>query len=346
MSKTVTQVVQSCSACDRVKAGFRSRSPQLHPLPIRGLFYRWGVDLCGDFVQTKRGNSYIMICVEHFSKWVEVIPIPDKSSNTIATAFLQHVLSRFLAPAEVLTDQGREFQGEFEALLRKAHIDHRTTSRDYPQADGLAERMVQVLKVQLQKYCLEKNPTTWDDWVPWIAMGYRATKHASLLNYSPYFLLFGREPLFTPRVRAQMEPPLDLDHEDTWFQTILRRSRIFESVMPVAMNNLAIAQHRDTLRYAHTRSGLYAPRPYKFKKGDYVYIRRKTLGTLDVPTMPLILRVKNMKDNMIELEGRDKVTYWENQQNCAPCFLPNLDPTQDPTLQRYQRRLQCKICHS
>ena len=247
---------------------------QLHPLPVRGLFYRWSVDLCGDFIQTEQGNSYLMICIEHFSKWVEIIPIPDKRSSTIASAFLLHVLSRFLAPAEVLTDQGREFQGEFEVLLRQANIDHRTTSREYPQADGLAERMVQVLKVQLQKYCLEKNPTTWDDQVPWIAMGYRATKHASLLNYSPYFLLYGREPLFTPRVRAQLEPPLDLDNADTWFQTILRRSRIFETVMPIAMNNLAIAQHRDTLRYAHTRSGLYSPRNYEFKKGDYVYIRR------------------------------------------------------------------------
>ena len=49
---------------------------------------------------------------------------------------------------------------------------------------------------------------------------------------------------------------------------------------------------------------------------------------------------------MVELEGRDKVSYWENTQNCAPCFLPNLDPTQDPALQRYQRNLQCKVCGS
>jgi hypothetical protein len=42
----------------------------------------------------------------------------------------------------VLTDQGREFLGEFQTLCEQAMIDHRTTSRDHPEADGLAERMV------------------------------------------------------------------------------------------------------------------------------------------------------------------------------------------------------------
>jgi hypothetical protein len=30
--------------------------------------------------------------------------------------------------------------------------------------------------------------------------------------------------------------------------------------MPMAMENLSIAQHRDTLRYAHTRGGSYKPK--------------------------------------------------------------------------------------
>ena len=42
----------------------------------------------------------------------------------------------------MLTNQGREFLGAFEALCTKALIDHQTTSRDHPEADGLAERVV------------------------------------------------------------------------------------------------------------------------------------------------------------------------------------------------------------
>jgi hypothetical protein len=36
-------------------------------------------------------------------------------------------------------------------------IDYCTTSRDHPEADGLAERMVQTVKRGLRKYSLKKG---------------------------------------------------------------------------------------------------------------------------------------------------------------------------------------------
>ena len=54
----------------------------------------------------------------------------------------------------MLADQGTEFIGEFPEMLDELLIDHRRTLRDHPQADGLAERMVQTLKVALRKACL------------------------------------------------------------------------------------------------------------------------------------------------------------------------------------------------
>jgi len=114
-----------------------------YPLPIQGMFSRWSCDLTGELPQTSRGNVYIMIMIEHFSKGVELVALSDKSSHNTSRAFLQQVLSRFGACAECLTDQRSEFRGEFQNLLDHALIDHRRTSRDHPQADGLAKRMVQ-----------------------------------------------------------------------------------------------------------------------------------------------------------------------------------------------------------
>jgi transposase-like protein len=51
--------------------------------------------------------------IKHFSKWIELVALLDKFSEGAAYSFLDRVLSRFGAPAEVLTDQGREFLGEF-----------------------------------------------------------------------------------------------------------------------------------------------------------------------------------------------------------------------------------------
>ena len=84
------------------------------------------VDLFGPFQRTWRGNVYCMVCIEHFSKWIEIIPIPNKEAGTVAFALFHHVLSRFRGCAEVLTDRGTEFQGEFQDLPMQAFIDHRT----------------------------------------------------------------------------------------------------------------------------------------------------------------------------------------------------------------------------
>jgi hypothetical protein len=66
-----------------------------------------------------------MIMIEHFSKWVELVTLSDKSSHNTSQVFLQQVLSRFGAYVERLTDQGSEFKGEFQNLFDHVIIDHR-----------------------------------------------------------------------------------------------------------------------------------------------------------------------------------------------------------------------------
>ena len=90
--------------------------------------------------------------VEHFSKGIELVVLPQNFAELAAATFLNRVLARFGAPTEVLTDQGKEFLGAFEELCTKALIDHRITSRDHPEANGLAERVVQTTKCSLRKY--------------------------------------------------------------------------------------------------------------------------------------------------------------------------------------------------
>jgi len=83
-----------------------------------------------------------MIMIKHFSKWVELVALPNKSSHSTSQAFLQQVLNRFGACAECLTNQGSEFKGKFQDLFNHVLINHHRISRDHPQADGLVERMV------------------------------------------------------------------------------------------------------------------------------------------------------------------------------------------------------------
>jgi hypothetical protein len=98
--------------------------------------------------------------------------------------------------------------------------------------------------------------------------------------------------------------------------------------MPMAMENLSIAQHRDTLRYAHTQSGNYKPKVKEFDVGDFVYLQQQPNDTLDTSSNHTILRIKLIgPSGVLELQGADGCTIWDHSKNCAPCHLLNLDPT-------------------
>ncbi len=101
--------------------------------------------------------------------------------------------------------------------------------------------MVQTCKKRLRKICLIRNKEDWDLALPYIAMGYRMSKHASLSHFSPYFLLFGRHPISPSSIVAQTDQVVDLDSSATWAKVIMERVALYKRVMPMAIKNLSIA---------------------------------------------------------------------------------------------------------
>jgi hypothetical protein len=87
-----------------------------------GLLLEFG--FCGTITSDGMTQQIWLVMVEHLSKWIELVPSPEKSSERVAYAFLDRVLSHFGAQAKVLTNQGTRFQGEFQVLCDKVLIDH------------------------------------------------------------------------------------------------------------------------------------------------------------------------------------------------------------------------------
>ncbi len=66
----------------------------------------------------------------------------------------------------------------------------------------------------------------------------------------------------------------------------------------------------------------------QFDVGDFVYLQRQPNDTLDTSSGRTILKIKAIKPSgVLELQGADERTIREHSKNCAPCHLPNLDPT-------------------
>jgi hypothetical protein len=96
-------------------------------------------------------------------------------------------------------------------------------------------------------------------------MGYRFSKQASLASFSLYYLLFGRHPILPKAIQVDADTVLaNIDNPVTWALLSEQRADLFKRVMPMALENLSIAQYRDTLRYATIRGGVYRPQVRRF----------------------------------------------------------------------------------
>ena len=77
-----------------------------------------------------------MVCIENFTKWVELNVSPSKSSKDSARGFPEGVLRRYKVPGEVLPDHGRDFMRELQHVLAQHGIAHALASREHPSLTG------------------------------------------------------------------------------------------------------------------------------------------------------------------------------------------------------------------
>jgi hypothetical protein len=101
--------------------------------------------------------------------------------------------------------------------------------------------MVQTCKKGFKNIYFIRNKEDWDLALPYITMGYKMSKQASLSHFSPYFLLFGRHPIPPSSIVTQMDQVVDLDSPATWVRVIAEKVVLFKKVMPMPMENMSIA---------------------------------------------------------------------------------------------------------
>ena len=272
ITRDIAKIVTSCKVCREAKAQFNTPAATLNSLPLMKLLYRLHVDLMGPFIVSD-GMRFVMIMLEAGTKTLILHALPAKEARYTAAAFEQCVLGRMGSCAEVVSDGGGEWLKEFAAMLAANFIDHRVTSAQHPQSNGAAERCVMFAKQCLRKHCVDtQSVTEWPKALPYIAMGYNCSKQKSS-NCSPWALLYAREPVFPSAVAPRMTEIIDVEgNKEAAANSIIQRAQWLRNAIPTVANNLAIAQHRDTLRYAMTTSGTYLPKLVKFQPGDYVNI--------------------------------------------------------------------------
>jgi len=83
----------------------------------------------------------------------------------------------------------------------------------------------------------------------------------------------------------------------------------------------------------------------QFDVSDFVYLQQQPNDTLNTSFGRTILRIKVIRPSrVLELQGADRRIIQDHSKNCAPCHLPNLDPTIITSTWIPPLNYPCQVC--
>lgn len=103
----------------------------------------WGI-VATDLFQWENRN-YLLI-VDYYSCYFETAKIEDLTSTFFRINHTKSIFARHGIPTQLISDNGPQFSAEEYKAFTEWGIKHITSSPHYPQANGLAEKYVQVVK--------------------------------------------------------------------------------------------------------------------------------------------------------------------------------------------------------
>ena len=155
----VRKWARSCLQCQRSKVHRHIITPLSTFSKPDVRFDQVHLDIVGPLPPSK-GYSYLLTCIDRFTRWPEATPMVDITAETVAQTFVNSWIARFGVPSTVTTNRGRRFESAlWQKLMQLLGTKRLRTTSYHPISNGLIERFHRQLKASLKAY---PNPDTLD----------------------------------------------------------------------------------------------------------------------------------------------------------------------------------------
>ena len=185
---------QACDSYQRAGRPGQSDEMPLKPQLVIEPFERCALDFVGPINPSSNKKTYILVATEYVTKWVEAEALPRATEDSVIQ-FLFHLFVCYGLPREIITDGGPKFtRNRLAATLNNYHVQHKITTPYHPQVNGQVERSNKVIESILTK-TIASHRRDWAARLPEALWAYK-TKWRSTTGYSPYQLVFRKQPIF------------------------------------------------------------------------------------------------------------------------------------------------------
>ena len=235
-------------------------------------FNKIAIDLVIECETSTSGNKHILTIIDILTGWPEAFPIPDKSTDTIVSTFINEYLPVHMCPHYILLDNGMDFKNNpMDHVLQQLGINRIFSAPYHPQSNGKLEVFQKYLRPTLKKLC-EKDPTNWDKYFNQVRTSYRITPNLATAETS-FFLVYGRDPNLP--LHQLLEPMQCFLADPDSSMLNLETHRLA----------LAIAKKTDENRFKTAQKTMGRDKP-AFQVGDCIYFKNKQPGKWNLKWRP------------------------------------------------------------
>ncbi|GFV20549.1 retrovirus-related Pol polyprotein from transposon 297 [Trichonephila clavipes] len=222
--------------CDVSREKRHTVSPIQPFAPTVERFQHVHIDLVGPFPPSD-GFTFLLTGIDRYTRWPEVIPVSDISTEAMAKSFIANWISHFGVPAIKITDEGGQFQPRLLYRLKQMlGIQRIRTTPYHPSSNGVVERLHRTLKQAIR--C---HDTKWTESLPVVLLGMRAFIKEDL-NASCAEMVFGKTIVLSGEF---FEPSSQTPTDPSRF--LLRLRETFRTLKPIPASC-----HSSTSCFMHT----------------------------------------------------------------------------------------------
>lgn len=150
-------------------------------------------------------NHFILVAIDHYSKWVETKHLKNKEAETIKDAIEELIIGKHGVPKTILSDCGLEFKNKhINELKMKYGFEWKYSSPEHHNTVGCVERVNQTLWIKLKKLT-NYGETSWRSALEKATHAVNVSFNRAI-GTSPFIFKFARSPEFEIDKSFDREP--------------------------------------------------------------------------------------------------------------------------------------------
>lgn len=248
-TQDVRRWVKACAFCMKRKARRAHGSGLTKPIVTTRPGQLWCIDFVGPFPPNADGCTHILTMHDAFTRWPIAVTVKERNIGVVIKHVMQEIVLKHGPPEILWSDREPGFAGAAMKHICKAFgIVKAETTGYQPQANSTLERFHDFMNQSLT-LTVNKFKSDWSDHLEMILWTYRTSVNA-ITGYSPFFLMYGRDPHSLLATSLGITNPRVKRHEQHYG---LNLTRNLKDAYSAVVERQALAKSRDKQRRDQNR---------------------------------------------------------------------------------------------